>query len=726
MIKGVKIDLDSNSVTVQGIYWRTIMRNYKTSYTIWDIKTEGKIITAAGQIIPAPIGSKIEVTGEWQNTNWGKTLSKSTMKILGSSQESMVDYLSHIPGVGEVTARQITEKTGESLYQTPDNPFIKVALLNIRGITQEKAESIIQYIKTTQEERKLFEFLSTHGGTYTACLRIMQKYGTDSLEKLMQNPYEVGQEGGLRFSVCDQIAMRCGFSVYSKIRIESGIKQTLKQGAAAGHTYLDYAKLNEQCRKLLNAPDKGWTEEIGTALIAQVLAQKTANLVWDENRLYSKYLYRSEVNFANQIKRLLRFAHKNTADIDKLCDYAQKKIGVEYAPQQKEAFSLLNEGGVVVLTGGPGTGKSTVINGLLYAYEMMYPNHTIKLCAPTGRASQRMKETTGREATTIHRLLEYRPFGDDITYKDANNPIEADLIVVDETSMISIDMADIFSSAIKSGAMLLLVGDTDQLPCVGAGNVLHDLIHCGLVPVVRLTKTYRQAETSLIIKNAKQVNRGYANLDEGDDFKIIMDDEEKLPQLLLEEMQQYMDCKSPFDVQVLTPSKKRGELSAPALNRSLQALLNPKGRGLRYGDTVFRPGDKVMTIRNNYSAVGSTSMGYYNGDIGVVKSVTDDSLTVDIYGSEFVLAKELLDDVILAYATTIHKSQGSEYKTVFIVLPNSPQSMLQRNLLYTAITRAKTKCVLLTTPQAVNRAVKRCDTYKRSSYLKERIQDMGQ
>lgn len=701
--------------TVVGVYKKTVMRNVKTSYTVAEIEKEKQRITIAGVFIPVPIGTKIKAEGIWEQNKWGWSLSKAKVDIVSNTRESTIDYLSHCQGIGEVTAGAVADKIGDALYKTPDSPFVRMSLMQIKGITAEKADSVIEFVKQTKAERELFNFLAIHGGTYSSSLRIFKQYGINSLQQLMENPYKVGNDGGLTFAVCDQIAIRCGISVYSQLRLDAGIKQTLKMGAQSGHCYLDYAQLHEQCRKLLNSPALGWDENIGTPLISSALRQTSVNMVWDQDRLYSKYMYHYEVNCANQVKRLLQSAQRNHADVNALCKFAEEQIGVEYAPQQREAFGLLNAGGIVIVTGGPGTGKTTVINGLLTAYEQLYPNNIIKLCAPTGRASQRMKEATGREAITIHRLLEYQPFGDDVTYKDANNPIEADLIVVDESSMLSIDIAEILFSAIKSGTMVMLVGDVDQLPCVGAGNVLHDLIHCGVVPKVQLTKTYRQAETSLIIKNAKQINNGYDILKTGDDFEVVSGQEDKLPELVLDEVGKYNVTVNPFDMQVLTPARRKGESGAVALNKQLQSLLNPTGISMRYGDTIFRVGDKVMTIRNNYA------VGYYNGDVGIIKSVSDDSLTIDIDGNILEITQELLDDVVLAYATTIHKSQGSEYKTAIIVLPSEPKSMLQRNLLYTAVTRAKEKCIIISGENTISKAVKRCDAVKRNTYLGERV-----
>lgn len=705
-----------NGTTVRGVFSRVIMRNIKTSYTVVEIKVSNtEKIVAAGAIIPVSIGTYVQIDGILVKGKYGTQIEKAVLTVISNSRESMIEYLSHIKGVGDVIAGSIADTIGDTLYKTPDNPFVRTTLERIKGVNQEKAIEIIQYVKDTKAERELFQYLTSHGGSYTTTLRIYKKWGQASKEKLFANPYQVGYDGGLSFATCDQIAMENGIAVYSSIRINAGIKQTLRMGAQMGHTYLTYAQVHNQCRNLLNAPDKGWNEAIGTSLITNALKTTSASMVVDEDRLYSKMMYKYETGCANNVKRLLSAARKGTANVADLCEFAQTKLGVEYAQEQQEAFGLLNKGGLTILTGGPGTGKTTVINGLLSAYEHMYPTNTIALCAPTGRASQRMKEATGREAVTLHRLLDYRPFGDDVTYKDSNNPIEADLIVLDEGSMLSIDLADILFSATKSGTMVLIVGDTAQLACVGAGNVLQDLIQCGEVPTVQLVKTYRQAETSLIVKNAKTINNGYAQMITGDDFSVVMGHEDDLPKLILDEVSKCGNSNDPFAVQVLTPARRKGECGATALNKQLQQLLNPTGAFMRYGDSIFRMGDKVMTIRNNYS------VGYFNGDIGIICSVTDDSLIVQIDDTKVEMTKDLLDDLVLAYATTIHKSQGSEYATAIVVLPPEPRSMLQRNLLYTAITRAKKRCVIVTAPDCIGRAAKRCDANRRNTYLKERV-----
>jgi len=372
------------------------------------------------------------------------------------------------------------------------------------------------------------------------------------------------------------------------------------------------------------------------------------------------------------------------------------------------------------VTGGPGTGKTTTINGILSAYEKQNPNKVIRLCAPTGRAAQRMTESTGREAVTIHRLLEYKPYGNEVTYKNANDKLEADLIVVDEASMLDMEFASIFFSAVPTGALVLIVGDIHQLPSVGPGDVLHDMISPGMIPTVQLTTVYRQGSHSPIIQNAIRIHQGIIAFMENEEYQTyITYSQTELARKIIACAVSMHNKNIPFETQILCPSHK-GEAGVGMLNTALQSLLNPGRQGLKelkYGNTIYRSGDKVILLNNNYQN------GYFNGDIGIIKDISDAGIHLNIFGSEIIIAKTEIDDLGLAYAMTIHKSQGSEFKNIIVSLPMSPKSMLKRNLLYTAITRAKKTVIVVTEKQAVSIAVKTCETGKRNSRLALRIKE---
>ena len=392
----------------------------------------------------------------------------------------------------------------------------------------------------------------------------------------------------------------------------------------------------------------------------------------------------------------------------------EAECGIRYAEQQKEAFRLLKRSGISILTGGPGTGKTTVINGLIAAYQKLHPNARVKLCAPTGRAAQRMTESTGLEAVTVHRLLDFRPYGQgDVMYKNADNPINAGLIIMDEVSMLDTELLSIFLSAVKSDTSVLFVGDENQLPSVGPGNVLHDMIGAG-IPTVRLSAVYRQSSQSPIIQNAQRINDGNSDLIECSEFGLWFTDNPKnIAHKILSRVCTLYDPQHPFDVQVLTPVRG-GDAGVIGLNNMLQQMLNPRREGepeLAFGWARYRLRDKIIMLSNNYEK------GYYNGDLGVVTDIADGCLTVDIMGKRIDIEREIMKDVSLSYAMTVHKAQGSEYKHVIIALPYKPANMLQRNLLFTAVTRAKTSVMIISENGALQKAVKTCNARQRNTRL---------
>ena len=707
-------EVETARETITGVYMKAVLRDYQTGYTVFRINTGTEIVTCVGSIIEPAEGMKVEVTGVWAESKYGLQLTECIVEELFTDKSAMMEYLCNVPGIGRKTAEEIVEILGEKVYEIATGPDAVKKLKVVPGVTDKRAEAIVSYIRKTKEQRKLFELVARHGGTYSASNRIYKEYGEAAVGRLTENPYTVGAKAGFSFRVCDSIAKEHGIDTYSHKRVMAAVTYVLKKEAVAGHTYLESADLMKQTRRALGVTE--YDEALATACIHASLMIKDDTVYRDGDKVYLSYLYFEEVRTAYAVKRLLKTAAPLTYDVEELIAYAEEKCGVKYADQQREAFSLLLKGGLGIITGGPGTGKSTVIKGLLEAYKMMFPKAVIKLCAPTGRASQRMKETTGMEATTIHRILEYKPYGDLVSCKNDTDPIDADLLFVDESSMISIDMADILFSAIKSGCTVILTGDINQLPAVGAGNVLHDLIESGVVPTVHLVKTYRQAEKSLIIENARRIRDGITKLKDGPDFQIIETDDSDIPETVKAEFQKYNDLKDTFALQVLTPARRKRETASNQLSRTLQELIRHEESFLKYGDTLYRVGDKVMFMRNNYAA------GYFNGDMGLVKQIDGDSLVVRIDDAMVTVTNDLLDDLSLAYATTVHKSQGSEFATVIVVLPSDPAPMLQRNMIYTAITRAKKRVIIVAAENCIRKAIMTKSAMKRNSGLTEKLQ----
>lgn len=709
----MELRTETTTETITGIYMDAVMRDYQTGYTVFRINTGTEIMICVGYIIPPTEGMKVEVTGVWKNGKYGKQLTDCSLNEILTDKSSMTEFLSNINGIGRKTAEELVECFGERVYEVAMSSDAVRKLKSVPSISDKRAESIIEHIKKTNELRKLFEIITKHGGTYNAAYRIFRDYGQYSVSRFIESPYTIGTKAGLSFNVCDSVAKEFHVNPYSRIRVLAAVTQILKKEATAGHTYLSYPELMKQTRKILGVTK--YDEAIATACINATLLAENETLHKENDAVYLNYLFYEETRAAYAVKRLVRYAQPVTYDVEKLIAYAEEKCGVKYADQQKEAFQLLLNGGLGIVTGGPGTGKTTVIKGLLAAYSMLFPNAVIKLCAPTGRASQRMKEATGREATTIHRILEYKPYGDVVTCKNESDPIEADFLFVDEASMISIDLADILFSAIRSGTTVILAGDIDQLPAVGAGNVLHDLIESGIVPTVQLTKTYRQAGDSLIIENAKRIRQGSFHLKTNEDFIIIEADDSEIPNIVKEQFLQYNDANDPFYAQVLTPARRKRETASNTLSKTLQSAVNKSENCLRYGDTAFRVSDKVMFMRNNYSE------GYYNGDVGIIQYISGNLMGIEVDGNLIEINEELLDDLSLAYACTIHKSQGSEYQTAIVVLPSDPVTMLQRNLFYTAITRAKKRVVVIAAEGTIKRSIMKKDALKRNSKLVERL-----
>lgn len=638
-------------------------------------------------------------------------------ELVFSTLESSVEFLSVGLGFPQREAEAVAKACNGDLYRhlvLEDG----ISFLRKLKVTEQAAVVIVDKIRGSVIQKELLDFLTPYGGNYSTMKKVFTEYGSESIKTIKKDPY-VMSDFGWTITQCDNLAKTLGIKAVSDVRLNAIVMTILKSEKMAGHIYALPENITAYQDKARNAifPDK----ITGSMLIAHT---KQEDIKKCYGNYYLKRVYYAEVNTACQILRLQRCSQKMPFD-EKIIDSIEEECGIKYAPQQREAFTLLCQTGIGVLTGGPGTGKTTTINGLLRAYEQLHPDAVIKLCAPTGRAAQRITESTGREAETIHRLLEYKPFGRllDVGH-NKDNPIQADVIVVDESSMLDIELASLFFDAIRDDTLVLIVGDINQLPSVGAGDVLHDIIASGVVPTVQLQTVYRQKGTSPIITNANAINNGESKFVENDDFKIsIFDSDQEISDAIIDYLKKSYDPENPFGIQVLVPSRV-GDVGLNALNQNLQAVLNPRSGGVQYGKTTFKVGDKVILTQNNYGE------GYFNGDIGIVTHV-DESLgeiVVDTVGMEtktLSLSKELLDDLMLAYAMTIHKSQGSEFPEVIVVMPSRPTSMLKRNLFYTGVTRAKKKVWVTACKGSIDKALKQTDTGQRRTNLVARLQNDG-
>lgn len=735
--------------TITGVYTRTKLHDYESGFTIFTVRTKSEVITCAGRIVVPYINATVQVSGEWTtHEKYGKQLKNCSLVEIIAGYDTVHEYLLHIPGIGEETAHAVASSIDADLREVVKQRNAVEYIASTAKIALNRAEAICEYIKRHEAYTTLFLMLAEFPGGSAAADRIYSKYGENAVNAIVTDPYLVGTKYGLTFAECERIAVsHSAVSTDDTGRVIACTVDMLRGYENDGDCCVDQTKLAVNVRRKIN--DAKWNQQlkrvkekkdrlllkkkqmaelkeyenrgggISTIIALDNMLQASEFLIRDRGTIYSRPLFWQEARTAAAIKRIIRSGIRTECDPDELCDYAEQVCGVKYAEQQREAFRAFQTGGLYILTGGPGTGKTTVVRGLLTAYEKLFPNNVIRLCAPTGRASQRMKEATNREACTIHRLLEYHPYGDSFSCKNEASPIEANLIVVDESSMISIDLAELLFNAVRPGTMVLLVGDTAQLPSVGPGNVLADIIRSGVVPMTALTKTHRQGAGSPIIENARRINEGQHELVTNIDFAIVECDEESLLKSIRNQYVIYHKDSDPFAVQVLTTTRRDPLKGCNAMSKVIQKQVNmAKIGGIRYGDTTYYVGDKIMMTHNNYN------IGYFNGDVGIIKSTSSTEIVVEINGELVHVPNSMLCDMSLAYATTIHKSQGSEYDVVIVVVPPQPSSMLQRNILYTAITRARKRVILVASDNTIFTCVNTVTAVQRKTRLCERLRDM--
>ena len=589
---------------------------------------------------------------------------------------------------------------------TAINVLSEQTAINITDIHQ-----LINKVTRLSVERKLFQNLSPYGISYTESIKLIKLYGKEAENRLKADPYEAGTAIGMSYEMCDKLCKELGYPETEPIRAKTIILESMRQAHNNGHIWVRSRELWGNIGKVLKNSAYEKTE-LNTSCI---LPFSKNVLRYEGGRFYDNEMYKAETQIVDELLRIHN-ACKNIIEpfSPDLIESASKVCGMPYGRQQQNAFPvMLQKRGFKILIGGPGTGKTTTIKGILFAYKQMHPNHIIKLCAPTGRAAQRMAESTGCPATTIHRLLNIRPTDNGLAMVASGEKIEADLIVVDEVSMLDTTLCYDFLKAVKNGTTVIFVGDTNQLESVGPGSVLHDLLTAPFNIVQRavLTEVFRQGADSPIIQNALNINEGRSTLLETPDFHTInVKNAEDIMKIVTDLSEKLYDPKDPFGTQILCPAHK-GTAGIGEINKKLQKLLNPTREFLKYGYNEFKVGDKILMTTNNYE------LGYYNGDIGIVKSIKDHGLVLDIRNEIIRIEKDLLGHVQLAYGMTIHKSQGSEFQNVIIVMPKEPASMLVRNLIYTGVTRAKKKVWIIDEQNALDIACKTNHTGCRNTTL---------
>ncbi len=716
------------SETIAGTVERVTFHNPENGFSVLQVSMRGAgaRVTIVGNLPAVSPGEKVEATGEWrQDRVHGRQFQAETLAIsLPTGKEGIERYLGSgmIRGVGEHLAKMIVREFGsrtlEVIEKTPRQ------LERVSGIGPKRAAQIASSWQSQKSVRDLMLFLHSHGIGSGTAWRIHRHWGANAIGMIRENPYRLADEvRGIGFRSADSIALGLGFEKSSPFRARAGVSWALSEASgAAGHCGLPEGELIETATRLL---------EIGPEIVREAIDAEIAagSLVRDTVRevpvVFSRRLHRAEQEIAEAILRLQKGVTPWPAiDVSKAIGWVEKRLGIELAGGQRQALQTVLGSRVTVVTGGPGVGKTTLINSIISI--LAVKGVEIELAAPTGRAAKRLFESTGRSARTIHRLLEVNAKTLQFT-RNEDNPLDCDLLVVDETSMIDVPLMQSLVRAIPARAALILVGDAEQLPSVGPGQVLTDLITSGAVPVARLTEIFRQAARSRIVVNAHRINQGLMpeleSPEELSDFYFVRADE---PEVAVQRVLQVVSDRIPRrfgldprrDIQVLAPMN-RGIAGVRGLNQELQKLLNPdgltSGRCIERFGTIYAPGDKVMQIENDYDRE------VFNGDIGLIRSLDteEEIVTVEFEGRPVEYGLDDLDQLVLAYATTIHKSQGSEYPAVVIPLLNQHHIMLQRNLLYTAMTRGKKLVVLVGQKQAIGIAVRNARGRVRWSRLRE-------
>ncbi len=726
---------------LQGLIERITYTNEENGYTVARLKVAGRpdLVTVIGNLLSPMPGEVIRMQGEWSNhPKFGEQFKIVTYKSMAPATVHGIEkYLGSglIKGIGPVMAKRIVKRFGKDTLDIIETEVER--LTEVDGIGAGRIGMIRKAWADQKEIREVMLFLQGNGVNSGYATKIFKQYGNDSIRVVRDNPYRLATDiFGIGFITADKIAENLGFAKDSELRAEAGILYVLHQLADEGHVYYPYEPLVGRCREILQVDREVIIKAFGTIAVEKRIVIEDLNESDEEVRennkaVYLAKYYYSETSIANRMKNLVRTPKSiRSIDADRAVEWVQEKLSISLARKQIEAIKSAALSKVMVITGGPGTGKTTIINSIIRIYKAV--GVKIMLAAPTGRAARRMSEATDREAKTIHRLLEYSP-KKAAFQKDDREPLDCDLLIVDEASMIDTMLMHHLLKAVPPAATFILVGDVNQLPSVGAGNVLNDIIASGAVPVVELNEIFRQARESSIVVNAHLINSGsvpsFKRSSEGgrlDDFYFIEKEEpEDVLKLIIQMVKERIPKRFGLDpvdeIQVLTPMHK-GTVGAGNLNAQLQNALRPTQEGgVSRGGRHFRTGDKVMQIKNNYDK------DVFNGDIGRVVRIDYESqeATLSFDGREVAYDFADLDEIVLAYAVSVHKSQGSEYPAVVIPVLTQHYVLLQRNLIYTAITRGKKLVVLIGTKRALTIAVKNDKTQKRYTRLRARLEMIG-
>jgi len=726
--------------SIKGTVEHIVFRNTSNGYTVAHFDIDGDLVTVVGNFDELNHGEYLKLNGYWtEHKNYGDQFCMETYAMeIPTSTEGITRYLSSgiLPGIGEKTAKAIVARFGEETLDILDNHPERLS--EIKGVGKKTLAAIKEVYHEQREVRQIMIQIQDYGISANWAMKLYKTYKFDTISVLLNNPYQMIEDiRGIGFKIADQIANHLGFEANSPGRILAGINYSLGECYNRGNTFMTEEELITISSKILGVEQDEINAQLGElVLMGQIIQEEVAN----QRVYYPRNLYEAEDNTALSMARISQMTYKiaNVNIDEKIKDYERDMV-ITLDNKQREAIAAAMENGVIIITGGPGTGKTTIINGIVRIFKDL--GLKTVLAAPTGRAAKRITETTGNEAKTIHRLLEYEYSQDDdfpSFSRDETNQLDVDAIIVDESSMIDILLMDSLLMAVQPGTRLILVGDADQLPSVGPGNVLKDIIESGAIKVLSLERIYRQSEESMISVNAYEINHGQMpDINNESDFLFLnKNDGDKLLRDILELVTNRLPTAKGFDsihdIQVISPMKN-GKVGVINLNREIQAVLNPprEDRAQReFGMVIYRVGDKVMQIKNNYRIKWEDTLtmeqgeGIYNGDIGILESISSrDKSFVILFndGKQVTYDFDQMDEITHAYAMTVHKSQGSEFPVVVMPIVGGPPLFLNRKLLYTAVTRAKKLLILIGNQYVFRQMIKSAEFQNRQTALCDRI-----
>ncbi len=734
---------------ISGYVEHIIYRNPENGYAVMEVSTRERTLTLVGSLFYINEGEYVEARGRLtEHPLYGEQLQVVEVQVKQPQDVAAIErYLGSgaVKGIGPALAGRIVEKFREDTFRIMEEEPERLA--EVRGISEKMAMKIAESTISQRDRRQAIIFLQQLGISLNLALKIYETYKDEIYSIIRTNPYRLADDiSGVGFKIADNIAVRSGIEADSDFRIRSGLLFVMNQASASGHTYLPVEELVRNTGYLLGIEMPQIDEYLVNLVMDKKLVVKEEEGI---QRVYLNYYYYTELEVARRLHDLNIPYKEDAAQLESRLRVIEAELEITLEAKQKEAFMQAVQSGLMIVTGGPGTGKTTIIRSIIHYFEEQ--EDVVMLAAPTGRAAKRMKETTGCEAKTIHRLLEINRLDDEdagsaFFERNEDNPLEADVIIIDEMSMVDISLMNALLKAVAVGARLILVGDVDQLPSVGPGNVLKDVIESQCFPVVRLEKIFRQAAMSDIIVNAHKINAGeYVNpAAKSRDFLFIRGTNpqsvlQSCVALVKDKLPRYVHARTE-EIQILTPMRK-GPLGVEKLNELLQAQLNPPDPNKRekeVGGTIYRIGDKVMQIKNNYKLewevrgrkgyVMENGAGVFNGDTGIIRNINTFSEELEVEfeeGHMVTYGFKMLDELELAYAVTVHKSQGSEYPAVVLPLLSGPSMLMSRNLLYTAVTRAKSCVCIVGMPDTFAAMIANDRKMKRYTGLERRIRETG-